>query len=207
VPVMATVREQQDDGRLPGLAAGQKHSPQFEQERVGLGGRRLPLQEFGCQHPRRAVVADDGDLVVISDQLPQPPTVRASCRKSSSRHVYSDNSATLSEGLKAIKPGWCRSKRRASVASGARSRSTCTLTPGRCTFTATRRPSCSGARCTCDSDAAAKGSRSNSAYSAGKGAQSSASTMAAASTAAKGSAWVCRPRSAPGVFQRNAVQP
>ena len=63
--------------------------------------------------------------------------------------------------------------------------------PGYCTFTATARPSCVIARCTCPIDAAAMGSGSQRAKACSGGRPSSASTTCAASSALIGGTLSC----------------
>ena len=58
----------------------------------------------------------------------------------------------------------------------------CSWMFGRCTFTATRRPSCVVASCTCASDAAASGVGLNAWYSVSGGAPSDCATIARTSS-------------------------
>ncbi len=72
-----------------------------------------------------------------------------------------------------------------------RSARTCLSRLGRWTLTATFVPSCSTARCTCPSDAAASGFGSNSAYSSSGGAPSSAMITSRTCSYGKGGTSFC----------------
>ena len=98
------------------------------------------------------------------------------------------NSATSSTKLqRAFGPVW-RSANAATSASASRSFVTCSRASGRCTLTATMRPSRSAARCTWPSDAVAIGSDSNIVNSFDNRAPSSESTIRSTSANENGAA-------------------
>ncbi len=98
----------------------------------------------------------------------------------------------------------CFSRNRATSSSASRSLPTCTATSGRCTLTATGVPSRSVARCTCPSEAAARGFSSNVAKAFDSRTPRSASMIACTSGNGNGLTLSCSRVSASMYARRHA---